>query len=107
MAESLFDKLYEGSEELKKKIKKPLIRRSVKMKMHKAYDDLSHQIDDLQMEIHRGKESLEFYDVNNIDIKMEKLEALKAAQARIKEQYLSLFGKTMKVTEFDTDDETA
>lgn len=95
----LFEKLYAAGKELLDTAKKPLVRNQIKRKLSSAYDDASTKIMEAEMKISKQRESFADYDINKILQEKATIRACQNLQADIKEEYQTLFDKTMPVNE--------
>lgn len=96
----IFDKLYDATDEIKKAMKKPLLKNSLKRKLSSAYDDAERQIDDAEMGLQTNREDILNYDVNTILDQLETIARCKELQTQIAAEYKELFGEDMpKITE--------
>jgi len=103
----LFDSLYEASDAIKKKFKKPIIARTTKRKLASAYDSAEGIKLAAEKKIVDIRQDLENYDVNALLKAKKEVAETQTLQAMIKQEYLELFGKEMVVEEDDEPDPAA
>ena len=96
-AVTLFDKLYEGAEKVKKALKKPVAERSMRRRFHSAYDDACRIIDEADIALLEEREKINECDVNILLKERGKIVIAKELQVLITEEYLELFGEEFVV----------
>tara|TARA_R110002012_G_scaffold203892_1_gene373353 strand:- start:509 stop:811 length:303 start_codon:yes stop_codon:yes gene_type:complete len=90
---TLFEKLYEGADSIKKALKRPLAERSMKRKFQSAYDDAARIIDEEELALHNEREMLHECDVNDLLTSRRRIEDCITLQENIKKEYLEMFGE--------------
>jgi hypothetical protein len=100
--QSLFDKLWDLTEELKKLAQKPIVMRKLKRRLSSARDNAIEKRDAAIAKLEKCRENIsnvESYDINTIlACKAEIREHIQSI-SDIKEEYLLLFGKEMREEE--------
>lgn len=94
-----FDKIYDGCEELVKKMKKPLVQRQAKRALEAAHDSAAKVIDDAEARLIEFREKLVQgkADVNDIIEAKDDINAAKATQTMIEDEYEELFGTKLTI----------
>src|SRR6056297_2393968 len=88
-----FDKLYDGSKELIKSMRKPLARKSIKRKIRSGYDDAQTKIDDLLEKNEDIVIDIKNIDLNRIVNNMADIEEYQKAQRNLSKLWKDLFGE--------------
>ena len=91
----LFDKLYDATDEIKKAMKKPLLKNSLKRKLASAYDDAERQLDDAQIALQNAREDILNYGINQVLDQQETIGRCKELQTLIVAEYKELFNEVM------------
>lgn len=97
----LFDKLYSAGKEVIDAAKKPLIKKSIKRKLHSAHDDAEDKINQAEIILQNLRSDFQKYDVNKILEEQAKIAKLKGLQKDIQAEYRELFSKEMPLSDED------
>jgi hypothetical protein len=95
MGKSLFDKIFNAADELKKQLKKPTARNRLKRKLQSAYDHAYDMVMDLYVKLDSLYMDLEKYDINEILDIRDEIKDLKITANAIQLEYMNLFGEEM------------
>ena len=93
----LFETLYAAGKSVIDEIKKPQIRNKIKRKLQAAYDDAECKIGEASLKIQKTREDFENYNINLILEQKAIITSLRKLQTEIKEEYLELFAKEMRI----------
>ena len=97
---SLFKQLYFGNEDFFKKMKEPLVERSVKRKLKSGYDDILNQLDKAKEEQEKEIERLTECDFNRVvELELMITKDYPEQQEALKAIYKRLFDQDLKVDE--------
>lgn len=91
----LFDRLYAAGKVVFDEAKKPLVRGSIKRKLHAAMDDAQGKINEANLQISKTRESFDTYDINKVLEQKAIITKCLQLQEEIKGEYKELFGKDM------------
>ena len=95
VSKTLFDKLYDGAEDVLKTLKKPMAERKLKRKFESALDSATGIIDTAEYDLLTEREKLMDCDIN---VLLELRKSIKEAtllQAEVKLEYKALFGEDL------------
>jgi len=95
--ETLFDQIFNSSEEKLNKIKKPVIKSQLKRKLKAFYDDSLNKKSEASLSIIDTRNNLENFDVNLILEKKLLIERLDKLSKLIQEEYFELFNEKLDV----------
>lgn len=99
--DTLFDKFYNIKDEVKAQLKKPFVRRKLKLRFQSALASIAEEESKLQSEIQEINEKVEELNINRLLEIDDDIERLARDRVRIKSKYTAWFGKEM----IDVDDE--
>ncbi|HNW32695.1 MAG TPA: hypothetical protein PKL44_00390 [Candidatus Dojkabacteria bacterium] len=91
-----FDKFFGAAKEVLEAAKKPQIRKAIQRKMSAAYDDAENKKIDQEAIIEKERLNFKDYNVNNVIEAQRMIERLTEMQAKIKKEYVFMFGEEMK-----------
>lgn len=92
---SIFDEIYDRTDETIKKIKKPLVQRQMKGKMRSAYDSAENKKIDAETKLQDLRSDFENFDVNDVLEQRQIINESKRLQKMIVVEYKELFGQDM------------
>ena len=100
MEKTLFDKLYSLREDMKKKLKRPLIKKQLKHKFESAHDDIVGQIIDKYEQMNKLFENIETLDIEKlVEMDTEVNDLITGADA-VAKHYKMVFGEEMETEDF-------
>ena len=94
-AKTLFDELYDKSEEFIKKLKKPLVKKQIKRKLCAAYDDAENNKINAEASLQDKRGEFDNFDVNKILEMAQIIDENMELQKKIANEYLQMFGEKM------------
>lgn len=99
--EGLFDRLYGAGKEALDAMKKPLEKRKLSRKFKAAYDDTITKIQEAEENLQKTYEKLGDMSITELVKASQAIKDAREVQEIVKEEYLKLFGKELKVEEED------
>lgn len=97
---STFDCIYEGSEELMKKIKRPFVVQKIKREMEAARDAALMAVDASNEKLISLRKNLDKYPLREILESRQEIMDNMAVITEIEKEYADLFGKPMPVRNY-------
>ena len=93
--ETLFEKLYSATDDLIKKMQKPLVERKLKRKMESAWDDAENRKIQAEERINKARKNFENFDVNEILEQKKLFKQCKDLQIEIEVEFKDYFGEKL------------
>lgn len=92
----LFEKFYNSTDELKKEVEKPFVRRKLKIRFQNAMTSIDEKSANLTIEVNDLSQNVKELNINRLLEIKDELALLKKDKAALADMYKEWFGKEMK-----------
>jgi hypothetical protein len=95
MSKGIFEQLYSATEEVLKKMQKPLVERKLKRKQQSALDDAENRKILAEEKLNKARKEFDNYDINDILRAKKEIKTCEELATEIRKEYKEYFGEEL------------